>query len=111
MQQTWPSVPGLEKHAGTDTIKFIFHKDKPKYRRATYVRAVCDIRPKKTETLRTTLTSGGSIIGYLVKKVSTPTSHINTMKLHVNSAISDIKSIYMCMDVKVFYLNNHIDRA
>ena len=33
------------------------------------------------------------------------------MKLHVNSDISDIKSRYMCMDVKYFYLKNQINRA
>ena len=31
------------------------------------------------------------------------------MKLHINSAISDVKSRYMCMGVKYFYLNNHMD--
>ena len=38
---------GRKAHAGTDTIKFILHKDKPKDRRATYVRAVCNIINKK----------------------------------------------------------------
>ena len=33
------------------------------------------------------------------------------MKLYVNSAISDVKSRYICMDVKYFYLNNQMDRA
>ena len=33
------------------------------------------------------------------------------MKIHVNSAISDIKSMYMCMDTKYFYLNNQMYRA
>ena len=33
------------------------------------------------------------------------------MKLHVGSAISDIKSRYMCMDIKYFYLNNQTDIA
>ena len=32
------------------------------------------------------------------------------MKLHVNSAISDVTSRYMCMDVKYFYLKKHMDR-
>ena len=32
------------------------------------------------------------------------------MKLHINSATSDVKSRYMCMDVKYFYLNNQMDR-
>ena len=31
---------GWKAHVGTDTIEFIFHKDKPKDRRAKYVRAV-----------------------------------------------------------------------
>ena len=33
------------------------------------------------------------------------------MKLLVNSAILDVKSRYMCMDVRWFYLNNKMDRA
>ena len=33
------------------------------------------------------------------------------MKLHVNSDISDIKSRYMCMDLKDFYLNNKMDKT
>ena len=32
------------------------------------------------------------------------------MKLYLNSAISDVKSRYMCMDVRYFYLKNHMDR-
>ena len=33
------------------------------------------------------------------------------MKLHVNSDILDGKSRYMCIEVKYFYLNNHMDRS
>ena len=33
------------------------------------------------------------------------------MKLNVNSAMSDVKVRYMCMDVKYFYLKNKMDRA
>ena len=36
---------------------------------------------------------------------------MTTIKLNVNSAISDIKSRYMSMDVKYFYLNNNMDKA
>ena len=42
---------GWKSHARTDTIEFISHKDKPKNRRATYVRAVCNIRPKKQKPI------------------------------------------------------------
>ena len=50
VQQTWPYLPGLESTYGTDTIEFISHKDKQNDIRATYVRAVCNIRPQKTDT-------------------------------------------------------------
>ena len=58
------AYPRVEKHTGTDTIEFIFHKDKKKDRRATYMRSLCNIRPQKTETHRTRLTAGGNIIDY-----------------------------------------------
>ena len=88
----------MEKDAGTDIIEFIFHKYKPKYRRETYVLAVCDIRLQKTETHRTRLTAGGNLI-YYTGEVNTATSDLTTMKLHGNSTISD----------KDFYLNNHMN--
>ena len=74
------------------------------------MRAVCNIRPQKIETHRTRLNAGGDIIYYL-GEVRTPTSDLTTIKLHVNSAISDFKSRYMCMNVKYFYLNNQMDRV
>ena len=64
----------------------------------------------KTETHRTILTAGGNLI-YYPGKVSTPTSDLITMKLHINSTISYVKSRYMCMDVKDFYLKNQMDRG
>ena len=100
---------GWKVHGGTDKIKLITHKDKPKDRRATYVRAICDIRPQKIETHITRLTAGGNLIDY-PGEVSTPTSDLDTMKLHVNSTISDVTSRYMCMDVNDLYLNNQMDR-
>ena len=94
----------------TDTIYFIFHKYKPKYRQANYVRAVCDVRPHKTETHRKRLAAGGNLI-QCTGDVSTPTSDLTNIKLHVNRFISDFKARYICMDVKYFYLNKMIDRA
>ena len=82
---------------------------KTKDRNSTYVRAVYNIRPQKTETHRTRIAEGGNII-YDPGDVITPTSDLTNTKLHINSAISDAKARYMCMDVKDFYLNNMIDR-
>ena len=75
--------------------------DKPKYIRETYVREVCDNRPQKTETHRTRFATEGNII-YYPGEVSTLTSELTTMKLHVNSTISNVKSRCMCMDMKDF---------
>ena len=74
------------------------------------MRALCNIRPKKTETHITILAAGGNIIDYS-GEVSTARSELTTMKIHVSSAISDTKSTYMCMDIKYFYLNNYMDKS
>jgi hypothetical protein len=74
----------------------------PTGRKATYVKAICDIRPQKEETHRVRLTTGGN----LKKNVSTPTADITTIKTHLNSVTSDEGSKYMCVDLKDFYLNN-----
>ena len=55
---------GWKKHAGTDTIEYIFHKYKPKYIRAACVTSLCNIRYQKTDTRRTRLTAGGNLIYY-----------------------------------------------
>ena len=74
------------------------------------MRAFCNIIPNKTDTHRTRITAGRNIIDY-PGYISTPASDLTTMKLHINSAIPDVKSRYMCMEVKYFYLKNKIDRA
>ena len=57
---------GWKTHAGTDTIEFILHIDKPKDIRATYVRAVCDIIPPRKETYTTRITVGVNLVYYPV---------------------------------------------
>ena len=69
------AYPRVGKHAVTYTINFFLHKEKPNDRRATYVRAVCDIRTQKIETHRTRLTTGGNLIDY-PGEVSTQTSYL-----------------------------------
>ena len=101
---------GCKKHEGNDTIEFIFQKEKPKDIRSTYVREFCDIIPQKTETHITILNARENCI-YYPGKFSTPISDLTTMKIHVNSAISDIKSSYMYMFIKYFLLKNQMDRA
>ena len=101
---------GGKTNSGTDTIEFVLHKDKSKEIKETYVKAVFDIRPQKPETNRTIFTAEGNLIDH-TGEVSTPMSDLTTIKMHVNSVISDIKYRYMCMEVKDFYLNNFMDRV
>ena len=109
VQRTWSPIPGLEITCGNwyNRVHFL---QKKKDKRETYVRAVYNIRPQKTETCSTRLAVGGNLI-YYPGEVSTPISDLTTMKLHVNSTILDVKSRYMCMELKYFYLNNKMDRA
>ena len=65
------------------------------------------LNPKNRDH-RTRITAGGNLLDY-PGEVSTPTSDLNTMKLHVNSAILYVTSRYMCMDVNYFYPNNEMD--
>eukprot|EP00978_Attheya_sp_CCMP212_P025273 scaffold80937_cov51-Attheya_sp.AAC.2 len=97
---------GCNDKKGTNKIFFIERGEIPQGRKATYVKAVCDIRPHKEETHRVRLTAGGNLVG----NVSTPTADVTTIKTHWNSVISDMKSRYMCMYVKDFYLNNPMSR-
>ena len=59
---------------------------------------------------RTRLAAGENIIDN-PGNVSTAISDFTTMKLHVNSSISDAKSRFVCMDVIDFYLNNMMYRV
>ena len=54
------------------------------------MREVLYIKAHKTDTHRTRITAGGNIIDY-PREVRTLTSELTTMKIHVNSAISDIE--------------------
>ena len=71
-------------------------------------KAVCNIRPHKTETQRTRLAAGGNILDY-PGEVIIPTADLTTVKIRVNRPIYDIISRYMCMDVKDLYLNNFME--
>ena len=73
------------------------------------MRAVCNIPTPKPDTHRTRFTAGANLIDY-PGEVSTPTLDLTTLELHVNIAISDAKSIYICMEIQYFHLNNQIDR-
>jgi len=92
-------LPGLVD--GTNTIRFIHHRDKPANRLASYCRTVCAINMNKQETHRVRLTYGGDRSDYEYE-VSTPTVDTTTVKLHLNSIISTPGARHMTLDIKHF---------
>jgi hypothetical protein len=94
---------------GTDTIRFIRHKEVPPDRTPTYPRFVCEEWPQKEEVARTRLTLGGNLINY-PGNVSTRTAELETIKILVNSTISTLGTVFITADVENFYLETPLDR-
>jgi hypothetical protein len=67
------------------------------------------LRPQKTEQHHMRLTVDGDRIDYPGGK-STKNADLATSKCLWNSIVSTDKAMYMCADVKSFYLNTLLDR-
>jgi hypothetical protein len=76
----------------------------PRDRKATYVRIVCTDRPQKTQPRRVRHVVGGDRIDY-PGDTRTKTSTVENVKLLINSVLSTDQALFMCMDLKDFYLN------
>ena len=74
-----------------------------------YGRIVVDYWTQKEERHRRRLTVGGNFSCYSGDS-STPTSDITTAKLIINSTISTPGVMYMCCDIKCFYLEITLSR-
>ena len=70
----------------------------------TYGKIVCDICNGKVEPNQTRLTLGRDRIHY-PGIWGTPTAHLLTVKIILNSIISPLGAKFMTMDVKKFYLS------
>ncbi len=97
---------------GTNTIFFISKDKVPKDRAkdVIYGSFRCNLKPNKTETHRTRLTTGRDRVNY-PGNAGTPTADITLFKILLNSIIStkgarcvmvDIKDFYLCMPIKRF---------
>jgi hypothetical protein len=93
---------------GSNTIFCIPRQAIPKGKIVTYHHFVVDIRLKKSETHRVRLTVDGNLIQYQ-GDVSTCSADLTTYKCLWNSAISTEGAMYMCLDVKNFYLGTPMD--
>ena len=73
----------------------------PSNRRATYLRLVDELKPNKSEKHRVRSTEGGNCINY-PDVVTTPTAEMQTVKLNLNSVISDVNASYLVADINLF---------
>jgi hypothetical protein len=100
---------GINMPKGTNTMHFIHHNEKPKDRRATYLRVVVAHKPHKSEPNRVRFTCGGDKSDY-EGPVSTPTADLTVAKVLFNSVLSTPGGKFMSADVKDFYLNTDMER-
>ena len=73
-----------------------------KDRTVTYAQMVVDYRPKKDDPNRVRMTSEGNLIKY-PGELTTCMEDLTTSKIMRNS-------VYMCIDIKNFYLGTPLDR-
>jgi hypothetical protein len=90
---------------GTNAIYFISKKKVPKDRAkdVTYGSFRCDLKPNKTETHCTRLTTGGDRVNY-PGDIGTPTADMTLFKILLNSIISTKGARCVMVDIKDFYL-------
>jgi hypothetical protein len=89
----------------TSTI-FTISKDKVPKDRAkdlTYGSFRCNLKPNKTETHCTRLTTGGDRVNYS-GNTSTPSADMTLFKILLNSIISTKGARFVTVDIKDFYL-------
>ena len=86
---------------GSNTFHFIHPSGKITFRQATYHCIISELKPHRKGKYRVRFTVGGNHINY-PGVVTTPTTKLQTVKLHLNSVVSDVKASYMKADIKNF---------
>ena len=91
----------------TNAIFFIHHSEVPAGKRVTYGRIVVSIRHNKAERHRVHITMGSDKLSY-DGPTSTQCASLITTKILLNSMVSTIVALFMCVDIHNFYYNNPI---
>ncbi len=94
---------------GTDAMFVMTPQDvanMPSDHLATYANIIVNFQPQKEDPHRIQIFVGGNLINH-PGELATRTADITTSKLHWNSVLSTQKAkyIYMCLDLKSFYLS------
>ena len=94
---------------GSNTIHFIPPLEKAADHKVAELGIVASFRPQKDDPYWVRSTVGGNTIG-CPGLLTTSTAEIQTIKLYLNSVISDVNVSYLTLDIKVFYLNTPMNR-
>jgi hypothetical protein len=105
------AVVELNRLLSSGTGRFIDHEAMPRNRRAAYYNPVLKLKTKPNGVVeyRVRGTIGGNLIDY-AGVVAANTADLTTIKLLLNSVVSDSASDWMTLDIKDFYLNTPLDR-
>ena len=90
---------------GTNTVIFILKDQVPKYKKVTYGKILCEVKPEKKEKKRTILTVVRNLLD-LRGNISAPTSPVTTENCVFNSVLSTPGVRCLLAEIKHFYLNN-----
>jgi hypothetical protein len=105
------AVTELNRLLSSGTGRFIAHDAMPRNRRAAYYNPVLKIKTKPNGMIefRVRGTIGGNLIDY-TGIVAANTADLTTIKLLLNSVVSDAEADWLTLDIKDFYLNTPLDR-
>jgi hypothetical protein len=95
----------------TGTLKFAPASAKPADRKATYMSLVCTdkVKPPSTTSTKRIRATAGNGIEYPGDTAS-ETASLDTIKILFNAVISEVKSLFMTIDLKDFYLKSTLLR-
>ena len=103
--------PKNQRVEGTNTFHIIIFEDIPRDRRKEicHYMVVCEVRPQKEDANHTRITVAGSCICY-PGDIGTPTGSLDRVKIMINSVLYCCNARFVCLDAKIFYLQNPMDQ-
>ena len=88
-------------------MHYILFHEKPKNKKASYLRICANFSLKKTDPYCVRCTVGGNLLEF-DGPVRTPCCDMTTFKLFLNSIISSLPSRFVDIDIENFYLGSDL---
>ena len=101
-------MQGSENVKGTNTLFAIHRRNIPTNKTSAHIRMVADFRPHKPDPHQIQITIGGIKIS-VDYDIRTPTSHLSTAKILINSTLSTRGARWAGFDLMNMYLNTDLN--